>query len=51
MKQFLSHVGQEFADITLILDGTPIPSHKAVLAARSSYFEVKNNAIYKESTM
>jgi len=39
MKQFLSHVGQEFADITLILDGTPIPSHKAVLAARSSYFE------------
>jgi hypothetical protein len=31
--------GQEFADIDLVLDGKPIASHKAVLAARSSYFE------------
>ena len=33
--------GDEFADITLLLDSDPIPSHKAVLAARSSYFEGK----------
>jgi len=31
--------GQEFADIDLVLDGKPIASHKAILAARSSYFE------------
>ena len=39
LKEFLLHSGGEFADIDLILDGTPIPSHKAILAARSSYFE------------
>ncbi|XP_059143306.1 leucine-zipper-like transcriptional regulator 1 [Physella acuta] len=31
--------GQEFCDITLVLDGIHIPSHKAILGARSSYFE------------
>lgn len=31
--------GQEFCDITLALDGTYIPAHKAILGARSSYFE------------
>ena len=39
MEAFLKHVGREFCDITLILDGVPIPAHKAVLAARCSYFE------------
>jgi len=38
LKHFLRN-GDEFADISLVLEGTPIPSHKAVLAARSSYFE------------
>merc|ERR1711994_1215993 len=31
--------GAEFSDIDLVLDGVAIPSHKAILAARSSYFE------------
>ena len=38
LKRFLRS-GEEFADIFLILESTPIPSHKAILAARSSYFE------------
>ena len=38
MKRFL-RTGDEFSDIFLVLDNTPIPSHKAILAARSSYFE------------
>jgi len=38
LRHFLRN-GAEFADISLVLEGTPIPSHKAVLAARSSYFE------------
>jgi len=38
LRYFLRN-GAEFADISLVLEGTPIPSHKAVLAARSSYFE------------
>ena len=39
MEVFLNNVNREFTDITLMLDGTPIPAHKAVLAARCSYFE------------
>lgn len=39
MEAFLKSVGREFCDITLMLDGVPIPAHKAVLAARCSYFE------------
>ncbi|XP_011498946.1 PREDICTED: leucine-zipper-like transcriptional regulator 1 [Ceratosolen solmsi marchali] len=39
MKTFLNVNGYEFCDITLMLDGVPIPSHKAILAARCSYFE------------
>ena len=39
MEVFLKSIGQEFCDITLLLDGVPIPSHKAILAARCSYFE------------
>lgn len=39
MQAFLKGTGQEFCDITLLLDGVPIPAHKAVLAARCSYFE------------
>ncbi|XP_033223341.1 leucine-zipper-like transcriptional regulator 1 [Belonocnema kinseyi] len=39
MEAFLKHVGRDFCDITLMLDGVPIPAHKSVLAARCSYFE------------
>ncbi|XP_043667099.1 leucine-zipper-like transcriptional regulator 1 isoform X1 [Vespula pensylvanica] len=39
MEAFLISIGKEFCDIILMLDGVPIPAHKAVLAARCSYFE------------
>lgn len=39
MEAFLQNVGREFCDITLMLDGAPKPAHKAILAARCSYFE------------
>jgi len=38
LKHFLKN-GKDFADISLVLEGEAIPSHKAILAARSSYFE------------
>jgi len=37
LRQFLRN-GAEFADISLVLEGNPIPSHKAILAARSGMF-------------
>lgn len=39
MEIFLKETGREFCDITLLLDGHPIPAHKSVLVARCSYFE------------
>ena len=39
MEKFLETTGEEFADVTLILDDMRIPSHQAILAARSAYFE------------
>ena len=39
MESFLKGIGHDFCDITLLLDGTRIPAHKAILAARCSYFE------------
>nr|XP_013223390.2 leucine-zipper-like transcriptional regulator 1 [Columba livia] len=39
MKAYLEGAGTEFCDIILLLDGHPWPAHKAILAARSSYFE------------
>ncbi|GAB6032197.1 Leucine-zipper-like transcriptional regulator 1 [Chamberlinius hualienensis] len=39
MSLFLRSVGKEFCDVDLVLEGVYIPSHKAILAARSSYFE------------
>uniref|UniRef100_A0AAY4BLD7 BTB domain-containing protein n=1 Tax=Denticeps clupeoides TaxID=299321 RepID=A0AAY4BLD7_9TELE len=39
MRAYLEGAGREFCDITLLLDGHPRPAHKAILAARSSYFE------------
>merc|ERR1712142_2706 len=37
LRQFLRN-GAELADISLVLEGNPIPSHKAILAARSGMF-------------
>ena len=39
MDIFLIGRGSEFCDLSLLLDGAVIPVHKAVLAARCSYFE------------
>ena len=39
MDIYLKGQGSEFCDLTLILDGAIIHVHKAVLAARCSYFE------------
>uniref|UniRef100_A0A8C6VZC7 Leucine zipper like post translational regulator 1 n=1 Tax=Nothobranchius furzeri TaxID=105023 RepID=A0A8C6VZC7_NOTFU len=39
MKAYLEGGGLEFCDIVLLLDGHPRPANKAILAARSSYFE------------
>ena len=39
MEAFLNSVGREFCDVTLMLDDTPIPANKAILAGRCSYFE------------
>ncbi|KAL5016503.1 hypothetical protein ScPMuIL_006092 [Solemya velum] len=41
--------GHEFCDITLMLDGVPIPAHKAILAARCSYFEAMFRSFMPES--
>jgi BTB/POZ domain len=39
MELFLKQTGQEFCDITLMLDDVKISAHKAILAARCNYFE------------
>lgn len=51
MQAFLKGaIGVEFADITLMLDGTPISAHKAVLAARCSYFEAMFRSFMPEDS-
>ncbi|XP_065333126.1 leucine-zipper-like transcriptional regulator 1 isoform X1 [Cloeon dipterum] len=39
LENLLTTTGREFCDITLQLDGVSIPAHKAILAARCTYFE------------
>ena len=39
MENYLKRTGPEFYDITLMLDDVAIPAHKAILAARCTYFE------------
>jgi len=39
MQIFLKTIGKDFCDIYLVLDGVYIQAHKAILAARCSYFE------------
>lgn len=41
MAVFLKSTGKEFCDINLILDNDVIPAHKAILAARCAYFQVR----------
>ena len=40
MRRFLVSSGDELSDFRLTLEGTVIPTHRAVLAARSSYFDI-----------
>ncbi|XP_011643295.1 leucine-zipper-like transcriptional regulator 1 [Pogonomyrmex barbatus] len=49
MEAFLKSIGREFCDITLILNDTPIPAHKAILAARCSYFEAMFRSFMPEN--
>ncbi|XP_070153632.1 leucine-zipper-like transcriptional regulator 1 isoform X1 [Polyergus mexicanus] len=51
MEAFLKNVGREFCDITLMLDDMPITAHKAILAARCSYFEAMFRSFMPENNM
>ncbi|CAL4119244.1 unnamed protein product, partial [Meganyctiphanes norvegica] len=50
MERLLKTTGHEFTDITLMLDGTAIRAHKAVLAARCSYFEAMFRSFMPENS-
>ncbi|KAL1505866.1 hypothetical protein ABEB36_005324 [Hypothenemus hampei] len=41
MRNFLLNTGKEFCDVDLILEDHVIPAHKAILVARSGYFEAR----------
>lgn len=41
MRTFLLSTGKEFCDVDLILEDHIIPAHKAILVARSGYFEAR----------
>ena len=51
MEMFLRSVGREFTDVTLVLDQVSIPAHKAVLAARCSYFEAMFRSFMPEDSI
>ncbi|KAL0099827.1 hypothetical protein PUN28_019914 [Cardiocondyla obscurior] len=51
MEAFLKSIGREFCDITLRLNGRLIPAHKAILAARCSYFEAMFRSFMPENNM
>ncbi|XP_078039424.1 leucine zipper like transcription regulator 1 isoform X1 [Augochlora pura] len=51
MEAFLKSVGSEFCDVTLMLNGTSIPAHKAILAARCNYFEGLFRSFMPENKM
>nr|XP_054748886.1 leucine-zipper-like transcriptional regulator 1 [Lytechinus pictus] len=52
MESFLkSKTGTDYSCITLMLDGTPIPAHKPILAARSSYFEAMFRSFMPENNI
>ena len=39
LQRFLLTTGKDFADIELKIEDSLVPAHKAILCARSSYFE------------
>ncbi|EDO44170.1 predicted protein [Nematostella vectensis] len=43
--------GQDFHDITLKVDGNPVGAHKAILAARCSYFEAMFRSFMPENNI
>ena len=50
MEGFLKgKLGRDYADITLMLDDTPLYAHKAILAARSNYFEAMFRSFMPEN--
>ncbi|XP_041348005.1 leucine-zipper-like transcriptional regulator 1 [Gigantopelta aegis] len=51
LEAFLKTTGVEFCDITLMLDGVSITAHKAILAARSSYFEAMFRSFMPENNI
>lgn len=51
MEAFLKSCGREFCDITLIVEDVRIPAHKAILAARCSYFEAMFRSFMPENNM
>lgn len=50
MELFVRSIGKEFCDVTLVLEGTSIPAHKAILAARCSYFEAMFRSFMPEDS-
>lgn len=50
MEAFLKN-GQEFCDITLMVDDMPMTAHKAILAARCSYFEAMFRSFMPENNI
>ncbi|KAH3884874.1 hypothetical protein DPMN_008860 [Dreissena polymorpha] len=49
MEDFLKSTGREFCDITLMLGNEAIRAHKAVLAARCTYFEAMFRSFMPET--
>ncbi|XP_046453722.1 leucine-zipper-like transcriptional regulator 1 [Daphnia pulex] len=50
MEMFVRSIGKDFCDVTLVLEGTSIPAHKAILAARCSYFEAMFRSFMPEDS-
>lgn len=50
MEMFLRSIGKEFCDVTLLLEDTLLPAHKAILAARCSYFEAMFRSFMPEDS-
>lgn len=50
MDAFLNGGGKEFCDIVLKLESEQVPAHKAILAARCSYFQVTMTHFQKNSS-
>lgn len=50
MRELLQELNsEEFSDVTLMIEGQPIHSHRLVLAARSNFFRALYSHSFKES--